>query len=190
MGGLVRFGNGLGVAATALVLLAAFVMQFAHNDLPCPLCNLQRVAYVLCGFGFLLNLRFGAQPLHYGVTLLAALFGLAASGRQMLLHFLPGDPGFGPPLMGLHLYTGTVVFFTAGVLGVARVLFLPMSGRVEPERLAGGRHAPPFGALARFVAWFLIAMTLANAVMSFALCGPIECPDNPTSYWLLQRLGR
>jgi len=35
-----------------------------------------------------------------------------------------------------------------------------------------------------------IAVALANAVGSFAQCGSIACPDNPTGYWLLQRLGR
>ena len=43
------------------------------------------------------------------------------------------------------------------------------------------------GGLSRFAAWLLIVVTLANAIAAFALCGPIECPDNPTSYWLLSR---
>ena len=46
----------------------------------------------------------------------------------------------------------------------------------------------PMGGASRLAAWLLILVTLANAVASFALCGPIECPDNPTSYWLLTRL--
>ena len=41
--------------------------------------------------------------------------------------------------------------------------------------------------LSSFAAWLLILVTLANAVAAFALCGPVECPDNPTSYWLLTR---
>jgi len=119
---LVRFGNWLAVLAMVLVLLVAFVLQFARHELPCPLCILQRVAFVLCGFGFLLNLRFGAQPAHYGVAILGALFGLAVSGRQVLLHIVPGDTGYGPPLLGLHLYSWTFVFFAATVLGIALLL--------------------------------------------------------------------
>jgi disulfide bond formation protein DsbB len=188
MVGLVRFGNGLGVVAVALVLLVAFMLQFVQKELPCPLCNLQRVALVLCGFAFLLNLRFGSRPAHYGAIILAALFGLAVAGRQVLLHILPGDPGYGPPLMGVHLYTWTFAFFVAVLLGVALLLILTTAGRVEHDRLDGGHHrAQTFGGLSRLVAWFLILMTLANAVASFALCGPIECPDNPTSYWILSR---
>ena len=180
---LVRFGNWLGVMAVAAVLLIAFVLQFAQHELPCPLCMLQRVAFVLCGFGFLMNLRFGSHPAHYGVILLASLFGLAAAGRQVLLHIVPGDQGYGPPVLGLHLYTWTFVFFTATVLGAALLLLLSPS---EPERREG-RRALPMGALSSLAAWLLILVTLANAAAAFALCGPIECADNPTSYWLLTR---
>jgi disulfide bond formation protein DsbB len=182
---LVRFGNWLGAMAIALVLLLAFVLQFAQHELPGPLGLLQRVAFVLCGFGFLLNLRFGAHPAHYGVTVLGALFGLAVAGRQVLLHIVPGDKGYGAPLLGLHLYTWMFLLFAVILLGVA--LLLLMSSR-EPEYRREGRHALPMGGLSRLAAWLLILVTLANAVASFALCGPIDCPDNPTSYWLLTRL--
>ena len=33
---------------------------------------------------------------------------------------VPGDPGYGPPLLGLHLYTWTFVFFAVTLLGGAR----------------------------------------------------------------------
>src|SRR5258707_14181114 len=105
MGPLVRLGNAVGTAGIATILLIAFGLQFGLQELPCPLCNLQRVAFVLCGFGFLLNLRFGAQPLHYGLALLGALFGLIVSGRQVLLFILPGAGAYGSPVLGLHLYS-------------------------------------------------------------------------------------
>ena len=77
MGPLIRLGNAAGAAGIATILMVAFGLQFGLNEPPCPLCNLQRAAFVLCGFGFVLNLRFGIQPLHYGLVLLGALFGLA-----------------------------------------------------------------------------------------------------------------
>jgi disulfide bond formation protein DsbB len=184
MAALVRFGNWLAVMGIALVLLVAFALQFVQHELPCPLCLLQRIAFVLCGFGFLLNLRFGAQPAHYGAAILGASFGLAVSGRQALLHILPGDTGYGPPLLGLHLYSWNVVFFAATILGVAVLMLL--GTRAEFERQES-RRAPAMGRLARLAAWLLALVTLANAVGAFVLCGPIECPDNPTSYWLFTR---
>ena len=134
MTGLVRFGNALGALGLALVLLAAFGFQFGWNELPCPLCILQRVAFVLCGFGFVLNLRFGSQPAHYGLTLLGALFGLAASGRHVLLHIVPGTGAYGSPIFGLHFYTWALLLFLAVILGTAFLLILSGGGRLEHDR--------------------------------------------------------
>ena len=73
---------------------------------------------------------------------------------------------------------------TATVVGVAFLLLL--SPR-EPERREG-RHALPMGRLSSLAAWLLILVTLANAAAAFALCGPVECPDNPTSYFTGERV--
>lgn len=185
MGPVVRLGNAAGAAGMATILLVAFGLQFGLNELPCPLCNLQRVAFVLCGFGFLLNLRFGAQPLHYALTLLGALFGLAVSGRQMLLHIVPGSGAYGTPMLGMHLYTWSLILFLA-VIAIVAILMI-FSGR--PEHHSNDHQtALRFRGVSRLAAYLLIAATLANAANSFLLCGPAECSDNPTSYWISKYL--
>jgi hypothetical protein len=185
MGALVRLGNALGAAGIAIVLLVAFGLQLGLQELPCPLCNLQRVAFVLCGFGFLLNLRFGVQPMHYGITLLAALFGVAVAGRQVLLHIVPGTGAFGSAFFDIHLYTWSALAFVAVIAGIAVLLIL--GGRPEHDR---GDHqaAMRFRGFYRFAASLLIAVTLANAVNSFAQCGPLECEDDPKAYWIARYL--
>lgn len=189
MTGLVRLGNALAALGLALILLAAFGYQFGRHELPCPLCLLQRLAFVLCGFGFVLNLRFGSQPAHYGLALLAALFGLAASGRHVLLHIVPGTGTYGSALLGLHFYAWALLLFLAVILGTALLLILSGGGRLEHDRF-NSRAADRFGGFSRFAAYMLIFATLANAVSTFVQCGPVECSDNPTGYWLLQFLGR
>jgi disulfide bond formation protein DsbB len=185
MASLVRLGNAMGAMGIAIVLLAAFGMQFVLQELPCPLCVLQRVALVLCGFGFLLNLRFGVQPLHYGLTILAALFGAMAAGRQVLLHIVPGTGAYGSALFGLHLYTWSLILFGAVIAGVAVLMI--MGGRPEHDR-SDHQAAMRFRGLSRFAAWLLIAVTLANALNSFVLCGPVECAPDPTGYWIAKYL--
>ena len=185
MGPLARWGNAAGAAAIATILLIGFGLQFGLKELPCPLCNLQRVAFVLCGFGFLLNLRFGAQPLHYGRTLLGALFGLVASGRQVLMCIVPGSTAYGSSILGLHLYTWGLILFFAVVAVVA--LLMISSGRPEHDR-SDHQAAMRFRGLSKFAAYLLIAVTLANAANSFLQCGPLECTDNPTSYWISKYL--
>ena len=185
MGALVRLGNAAGAAGMAIILLIVFGLQFGLKELPCPLCNLQRVAFVLCGFGFLLNLRFGAQPLHYALILLAALFGLTVSGRQVLLHIMPGAGAYGSPMLGLHLYTWALVLFLAVIAAVSVLMML--TGRPEHHN-TDHQATLRFRGVYRLAAYLLIAATLANAINSFVLCGPFECSDNPTDYWISRYL--
>ena len=185
MAALVRLGNAIGAAGIAVLLLVAFGLQFGLKELPCPLCNLQRVAFVLCGMGFLLNLRFGVQPLHYGLSLLAALFGAAVAGRQVLLHIVPGTGAYGSAVLDIHLYTWSFVAFVAVIAGIAALMII--GGRPEHDR---GDHqaAMRFRGVPRFAAYLLIVAALANALNSFAMCGPIECADDPAGYWIARFL--
>jgi disulfide bond formation protein DsbB len=181
VGSFVRLGNALGAAGIAMVLLVAFGLQFGLNEPPCPLCALQRVAFVLCSFGFVLNLRFGVQPLHYGLALLGALFGVVASGYQVLQHMAPGAAAYGSPILGMHLDTWSLLLFFAVITVTA--LLLMMSGRPDHDR-SDHQTTLRFRGILRFAVYLLIAVTLANAISSFAQCGPAECAANPTGYWI------
>ena len=68
------------------VLGVAFYYQFGRGELPCPLCALQRVGFVVAGVGLILNLRSGYSPAHYGLALLSAVAAGSASLRQISLH--------------------------------------------------------------------------------------------------------
>src|SRR5438445_9904369 len=97
--------NALSLYAVALVLVAAFAAQFILHELPCPLCLLQRILFAALAVGPMLNIRFGPRPSHYAMSLLAAVAGAVASTRQVLLHIMPGDAGYGSALLGYHYYT-------------------------------------------------------------------------------------
>ena len=75
--------NALGLYAIAGILLAAFVMQIVLQELPCPLCLLQRVAFVALAVGPILNLRFGPRPSHYALSLIAAVMGTFAGAAAL-----------------------------------------------------------------------------------------------------------
>jgi hypothetical protein len=59
----------------------------------------------------ILNIRFGAHGAHYGWGILGAVAGMAVSLRQILLHVMPGDTGFGNTFLELHFYTWAFVGF-------------------------------------------------------------------------------
>lgn len=171
--------NALGLYAVALILAVAFAMQLWLRELPCPLCLLQRVAFTALAVGPILNIRFGPKPSHYALSLLAALLGAGIAMRQVLLHIMPGDPGYGSAVLGYHYYTWAFLCFVAAILLIAAVL---LSDRQFKESV----ETPRIGAFETTAVFLVIAITLANVVGTFIECGPNVCPDDPVSYRLLQ----
>ena len=168
--------NALSLYAVALVLLLGFFFQLAWHELPCPLCLLQRVAFVALAVGPILNIRYGPRPGHYALSILAAIVGMVASVRQVMLHILPGDQGYGSPIMGLHFYTWAALFFLLAIALIALVMVF--------DRQFADAHSPP-PAYARFAVWLVIAITAANVLSTFLECGFAVCPENPVRYLLL-----
>lgn len=170
--------NLLLIFLVAVVMCGSFAVQFFFRELPCPLCILQRYAMVGMTIGPLLNLRFGIRPRHLSVSLLFALFGIAVSVRQVLLHIVPGTGNYGFPVFGIHLYTwSSLIFFIALVLA-ALLLFL--------ESVWTPVDSPPYRDKIVHIGFaVMLLITVPLAVMTFAECG-WRCPDNPTGYFILQ----
>jgi disulfide bond formation protein DsbB len=105
--------NAVSLYALALLLAAAFGAQLLLGELPCPLCLLQRIMFAMLAVGPILNIRFGPRPSHYAMSLLAAVAGAVVSTRQVLLHIMPGDAGYGSALLGYHYYTWALIGFIA-----------------------------------------------------------------------------
>ncbi|WP_296925204.1 disulfide bond formation protein B [Thiohalocapsa sp.] len=95
-----RLLNALGLIAISGVLGYAFADQLIGHDLPCPLCLLQRVGFMLAGFGLALNVAFGQRASHYAVVILGAVAGFAIAVRQVLLHIVPGSGSYGDAFLG------------------------------------------------------------------------------------------
>lgn len=167
--------NTLGLLGMTFVLFMGSVLQFSLGELPCPLCLLQRLGFVMIIFGFLLNVVFGIEQKHYGVILIGALFGVATSLRQISLHVIPGTPGFGSPILGMHYYTWAFVIFCMAISGVALLLIL-----WNNEHTNKSYQMSKFG---RSVCLLAIAAVLINVISTFVECGPFECPADPVSYW-------
>jgi disulfide bond formation protein DsbB len=186
-----RFGFHLAhfnVLAVCAVLLGAFGVQFAQGELPCPLCSLQRMAMLLCALGpayVISRARHGGPSADdfatgYGLSVLAAVAGAAISGRQVLLHVVPPDPGYGDAVLGLHLYTWAFVVFA--VVLVVSGANLALAGVLRPRDVR-------FGAASALTLGLLGAVTLANAAAMLAQEGlHWTLPDDPDRYRLLEDL--
>lgn len=108
------WGLHVWLAGHSVVFVSAFFVQFSLGEFPCPLCMLQRYGMFLCSLGamfVIIQARAGALTASryaqgLGMGLVGALAGSFVSLRQIALHIMPGDPGYGAPVLGtppLHL---------------------------------------------------------------------------------------
>lgn len=170
------------LGAVALVLLGSLSYQFILGELPCPLCVLQRIAFLLACVGPIGIIqrqtegmeRSAADARGFALTIGAALLGLAVSTRQVLLHIVPPDAGYGPPVMGMHLYSWAVFVFICLIFGSAVGLF------------GLGNHARPLPPkVGRYLGGMVLAIALVIAVATFAMEGFNRLlPDDPQRYEL------
>lgn len=174
--------NTIGLLAIVAVLAFALGDQLLFKDLPCPLCILQRVGFVMAGFGLALNLRFSPHPSHYALTILGALFGGAVSIRQILLHIVPSSGAYGDAFLELHFYTWALLIFVLILFGTACMLLF------DRQFDKGAHGAGPLAGLALIVFVLFAVLVLGNGLSTFLECGAGPCPDNPVDYELLKRL--
>ena len=156
-------------------LLLAFYYQLVLGELPCPLCALQRVGFIVAGVALVLNLRSGFSPAHYGLALLSAVAAGSASLRQISLHVIPDTGHYGSALFGFHFYTWAFVAY-GGLIAYAGAMLMIARGVDERARVA-----PP-GAVAKLACWIFIVLAAANAAAFLAECGLGPCPDDPKGY--------
>jgi len=178
--GLFRKLNAIGMLAMCAVLAMAFYDQFVHHDLPCPLCLLQRIGMVAVLCGLMLNVVRGPKADHYSIMLIAAFFGGAVSLRQISLHVVPGTGSYGSAFLGMHYYTWAFLVFALVILGTS--IIAAYSTQYHKQHHLGFREQSGIAKLAIVVTITLVVM---NVALTFAECGPLQCPDDPKSYWLL-----
>jgi disulfide bond formation protein DsbB len=178
--GLFRKLNAVGMLAVCTVLTMAFYSQFAQHELPCPLCLLQRVAFVALLCGLMLNVVMGPKPNHYSIMIISAFFGAAVALRQVSLHVIPGSGSYGAPFLGMHYYTWAFIVFAIAILGTA--IIAAYQTQYHKPRYIPFREQHGIAKVAIIVAMVIVGM---NAIATFVECGPLQCPDNPISYWLI-----
>lgn len=159
------------------VLAGSLHLQFGLGEQPCPLCLVQRSGMFALAVGPIMNLLWGIRARHYALSILGALAGAAGSTRQILLHIQPGDPGYGPAVLGLHLYTWALVTFVVGAAGCAILLLWSTPLDARDSGVLTTR-----GAL-RTVSLFVVAWVTVDllwvAISIIPECGLGMCPDDP-----------
>jgi disulfide bond formation protein DsbB len=171
------------ILAVSGVLLGSLSYQFGLGELPCPLCVLQRLSFLLAAVGPLDVLRnvafFGGaarQARGFAFCIFASLFGSAVSIRQILLHIVLPDSGYGPPVLGLHLYTWALIVFCSLIFSSA----LGLLGISDQARPLPALVTKTISALIIIIGALIAAATLAMQGFHILL------PPDPQSYELFR----
>jgi disulfide bond formation protein DsbB len=181
---LIKILSAIETIGIVLIIFMAFCFQFILNELPCPLCLLQRLGLLAIGFGFLLNMRFHIRPSHYALSLLAAVFTSFVSLRQIALHI--SDPeGFGSTVLGMHMYSWVFVISMLAIIYIAIIMSYPQQYEIrkKPQEVSQA-HNKKIRIFTTIVFILFIVIIFANITSTFFECGLYECPDNPTNYIL------
>ena len=166
------------------VLLGGFFFQFAKSEYPCPLCILQRMFMMLTAMGpaYIISRARGGPvdtrdyATGYGIAIVSAVCGALVSTRQILLHIMPGDPGFGGTVFGLHLYTWALITFVLSILAAGVMLLLCRETEPLDSR---------YILISSAVLWLFLTIIAANVIAVFMLEGfNWVLPDNPNHYEL------
>jgi disulfide bond formation protein DsbB len=179
------FAASLNVWVILLIFVVAFGMQLMFGEPPCPLCVIQRIALMMCALGplhLLLQARHGvvsfrAIAIGSGISIISALIGAAASARQVLLHILPGDQGFGTPLLGLHLYTWSLIAFISQIAASSLMLIGAAWFKEQPAR--------SWSTSVTDVAFLVIVVTNLMSVIAEAGLN-WDLPSDPVGYLLFK----
>jgi len=183
-----RVINIAALAGLLVVLSGSMDLQFGFAEAPCPLCLVQRSGMIGLAVGPILNLLWGMRPAHYAVSILAATVGGAGSVRQILLHIAdPNDPGYGPAVLGLHLYTWAFITFVIAIVGCAVMLLwsAPFSARDEGVL----RERSPWRTVGLIAIIWIAIDTVVMGLSVLPECGLGMCPDNPDKMWGLGNIG-
>ena len=178
-----RFLSALELICISAILMVAFGFQFFLDELPCPLCLLQRIGLLAIGFGFLLNIRYGIRPAHYSLSLLAAVFTGFISMRQVLLHIEPSSGGYGAAIWGLHMYTWVFVLAVLAIIYLS--IALSFAKQYHPAIKEDKPHeakTPWLKTLGHIAFALFLFLVIVNVVSTFIECGWHTCPDTPRDY--------
>lgn len=169
--------NILAILAMLSIICGAYVVEFFHHELPCPLCLLQRFGFLAITFGFLLNIKYGIQMKHYGFSLCAALFTASIAMRQILFHIFTVSGTYGSAFFGFHLYTWSFIASVAIIVFIALEMIFSDTLQYTERSMQNWMEK-----IIKGVFYITILFVITNVITTFLLCGFAECPENPTSY--------
>lgn len=170
----IRLANAAALSGVLAVLLLSLFFQFLFNELPCPLCFLQRIGFIGMALGFLLNLQFGFYPSHYAIIILNSVMTSLFALRQIAKNALVG--GYSSVILGYHFYTWAFIIAMTAVVGTT--LLFSIDKQYTNNEKKYGRN---WRLYMRTVVAVICAIVILNIYTVSIECGFQECPRHSQS---------
>ncbi|MDR0329434.1 MAG: disulfide bond formation protein B [Rickettsia sp.] len=156
--------------------VVAFIFQFFYYEPPCPLCLLQRFGFIAIGLGALLSIIYNPSWKYDMIIFISSIYTLMVGLRQVLLHILPHDLGYGNTFLGLHFYTWSAIisFSLILLMSIIPIVSLILS------KFSILQFYPSF--VPTLIEISLIIIILVNVFATYFECGFGMCPSDPTTY--------
>ena len=170
--------NALEIMGVIGILLTATFFQLFAQEIPCPLCLLQRIGFFGIALGILMNFKFGIHAGHYAICILSAIFTSIVALRQTLLHIIPGTGTYGGTFLGYHFYTLSFAISIIYIVVFAISIMIGLGRRLTPY------HKRPRWQKLMINTFFIIlfGLIVLHIYTTFLECGLGICPENPTGY--------
>ncbi len=181
--------NAFALFGCSLLVAVAFSLQILLAELPCALCNLQRLEFLLFGSGILtVLLHPKIYRMGYLLSGVSAIIGACTAITQVFIHILPTDEGgVGSPIFGFHLYAWCFVIFMAAAIYVLVLMSLhtESTDRIMPKNgLQSFKTQKP---IVKFIITFYVLISIVATSSAFVAngFGPF-LEGGQQKYWLLE----
>lgn len=174
---LLNFLDSLTIFALTIMLLLAFEDQLTDHDLPCALCVMLRMGIYAMSYGLILNLTHARKQTNYLLVILAATVEIIIAAEFVVRHIVPGSGHYGDTILGLHLYTWSLIASTI-ILVYATIAGLICGTTVQTATK---------NKWIKYLIGFMLLTLCANIISTAMECGPYSCPSDPSSYWLISK---
>ncbi|EJF79760.1 disulfide bond formation protein B [Bartonella doshiae] len=177
------FMNVLGLIGLCVVLLMTFYYQPTKpvpSVVPCPLCLLQRLGFIIAGCGFLFNIFHRVKNIHYGMVVLGCTVTCLSAAMQIFFQITLGNLGDGPTLFGMRLYIWAFIIAVLYIVVVSFIMVLTKFAR----KFKVFAFFPMLSKMVGFLFVFLISANLLTAILE---CGTGQCTGGPVKYGMLSK---
>lgn len=165
------------LAVSGVLLTALYYQLFIDTVLPCALCNLQRIGFLLFGSGLLINIRSNDLKGGYLLCFISSMLGSYVSLLHILVEIPPGMPQIGSTIFGIHMYGWAFVIFNLLTVYIVIARFLLDSSANYP--------APENKGYVNYLTGLFLGITIACFASVFLETGLRPMGVGQYHYWII-----